>query len=998
MENALQDKTSLVTILYNRVAELEKDFRTQCKRKNPLDKTLTPLRNSIRDDYEKIILQDIDFAASKDVEQILWKTIFYRRIEEFRKRLRKASSPVPDGTSVATSKDSVRKLAHAFRLFLEESVAFYVELLRKLQNKYKISLDAGKVATFPNDGAVSLQHWKTAVHSCHRCLIFLGDLARYIEMNSENENKAWVAAEKYYSQAILLLPDNGNPHNQLAVLATYADNDCVAVYRYVRSLAAKQPFLTARENIVLLFEKNKAKAAALVTSKAQSEGKRLNVAVGANGTTKQMRLLDKKSKELVATNDESQALKNFLIRFVRLHGILFTRASVDTFRSVEVDVRREYRELMRADAISDTVLLKLFAINIFSVHNASEPVSGAERHGSTEGGPGLTGPGPVNAVSSRVLQALALSLAFDMLTEALRLSPPDPSRANSADFERRFKFMGPIGIMLDWLRCQPRFLRQDGSDDREGICRSQLWKEMAAYLTSLCSSLVASVLDANPAPSAVAQPPLPENLELSGFLYLPSTSEDLGNLTVSGVDRASASLDGGRPQTARELFCRRVRRAVNFGHFVAGLQEGAPLLTYDEMRKLFLTGRPARLTTLSPALLGPNRPVTDGSGKLVTGDVVPAAPSAGFISKTEVPSDAQEEDEEEEVIIFKPSAATSSASTPRGTALGPTNGFAEARPIQQTSATDVSFSKHFEASGAVVQRAETQILAGIPDEIFRSSFSGTPPLSQPRTLAPGPVSSMFYGASHSDLSLASGVNAKVPSLFGSFSPASAAPGTLAAQPPASVSPIARPAQHHMGSLFDWGSSAGAGNTWGAPPPSSTAPLAVDPMAANSNSFFTFSPGSKLSSSAAGPAARNRATPPQPQGSTGLAASFFHSEVMGDPSSSPTVLERPFYKPQTPVPSLPSANIQQAGPFAPWVQESNGNGTQSGGAGSPGSGSGIGGGFGGASSSSVLSLFEFPPPQSPFPGHAPAATISGAPVFGVIGPATQRSKTRNPFIA
>ncbi len=39
------------------------------------------------------------------------------------------------------------------------------------------------------------------------------------------------------------------------MLATYVGDELLAVYRYCRSLAVESPFLTSRDNLVLLFEK-----------------------------------------------------------------------------------------------------------------------------------------------------------------------------------------------------------------------------------------------------------------------------------------------------------------------------------------------------------------------------------------------------------------------------------------------------------------------------------------------------------------------------------------------------------------------------------------------------------------------------------------------------------------------------------------------------------------------------------------------------------------------
>jgi protein SMG7 len=62
-----------------------------------------------------------------------------------------------------------------------------------------------------------------------------------------------------FSRAIRLLPSYGNPHNQLAVLSVYSDDDFQAVYHYFRSLSVAHPFLTARDNLTVLFEKNRQK-------------------------------------------------------------------------------------------------------------------------------------------------------------------------------------------------------------------------------------------------------------------------------------------------------------------------------------------------------------------------------------------------------------------------------------------------------------------------------------------------------------------------------------------------------------------------------------------------------------------------------------------------------------------------------------------------------------------------------------------------------------------
>ncbi|RVW92180.1 Protein SMG7 [Vitis vinifera] len=56
-------------------------------------------------------------------------------------------------------------------------------------------------------------------------------------------------------EASSLWPSSGNPHHQLAILASYSGDELVTVYRYFRSLAVDNPFSTARENLTIAFEK-----------------------------------------------------------------------------------------------------------------------------------------------------------------------------------------------------------------------------------------------------------------------------------------------------------------------------------------------------------------------------------------------------------------------------------------------------------------------------------------------------------------------------------------------------------------------------------------------------------------------------------------------------------------------------------------------------------------------------------------------------------------------
>jgi predicted transcriptional regulator len=75
--------------LFAKTLELEKQLRTASKANGPLDKSAFQLRDALRESYEKLVFSDYEFATSKDVEINLWKNVYYKVIEEFRKRIRK---------------------------------------------------------------------------------------------------------------------------------------------------------------------------------------------------------------------------------------------------------------------------------------------------------------------------------------------------------------------------------------------------------------------------------------------------------------------------------------------------------------------------------------------------------------------------------------------------------------------------------------------------------------------------------------------------------------------------------------------------------------------------------------------------------------------------------------------------------------------------------------------------------------------------------------------
>jgi hypothetical protein len=117
----------------------------------------------------------------------------------------------------------VARTVDALRRFLSDSTQYYTRLLQ--------SLDTKLPAAVAQANAASVQLSK------QRCLVALGDLARYTERLADTPPAAkdWSLAVAYYLQAAAVCPEAGVPQNQLGVVAVLQAKPLLAAYRCVKS-------------------------------------------------------------------------------------------------------------------------------------------------------------------------------------------------------------------------------------------------------------------------------------------------------------------------------------------------------------------------------------------------------------------------------------------------------------------------------------------------------------------------------------------------------------------------------------------------------------------------------------------------------------------------------------------------------------------------------------------------------------------------------------------
>ncbi|MED6135597.1 hypothetical protein PIB30_047982 [Stylosanthes scabra] len=230
--------------------------------KGLLDSDAQELYRKVRSSYEKKILDSHTHPELQHAEYCLWK-LHYRYIDEFCRRIKKFSYNA-ENDKLGIAQGGVSQMNNdnyikAFKSFLSEASEFYQTLMVKLRKRYGVS----EVALFYKKDWTSTTFDSETIlkcqNLCHRFLVCMGDLERYKQQyaNLEIQNKDWSVASRHYVEATRIWPDSGNPQNQLAVLATYIGDDFLAVYYCVRSLAVKEPFPDAWDNLIFLLEKNR---------------------------------------------------------------------------------------------------------------------------------------------------------------------------------------------------------------------------------------------------------------------------------------------------------------------------------------------------------------------------------------------------------------------------------------------------------------------------------------------------------------------------------------------------------------------------------------------------------------------------------------------------------------------------------------------------------------------------------------------------------------------
>ncbi|XP_017288821.1 protein SMG5 isoform X2 [Kryptolebias marmoratus] len=204
------------------------------------------LRNKLRELCVKLMfLHPVDYG--RKAEELLWRKVYYEVIQV-----------------IKTNKKHIHSrsaLECAYRTHLIAGVGFYQHLLLYIQSHYQLELQDCIDWTHVTDPLIgrkkpmsaSPKEMEWAQMACHRCLVYLGDLARYQNELAGVETEQ--LAERFYHQALSVMPHVGMPFNQLGTLAGSKFYNVEATYYYLRCIQSDTPFEGAYGNLKRLFDK-----------------------------------------------------------------------------------------------------------------------------------------------------------------------------------------------------------------------------------------------------------------------------------------------------------------------------------------------------------------------------------------------------------------------------------------------------------------------------------------------------------------------------------------------------------------------------------------------------------------------------------------------------------------------------------------------------------------------------------------------------------------------
>ncbi|XP_053739110.1 nonsense-mediated mRNA decay factor SMG7 isoform X1 [Synchiropus splendidus] len=358
-------------------------------------------RQALQDLYQKMLVTDLEYALDKKVEQDLWNHAFKNQITTLQSQAKNRANPNRSEVQANLS------------LFLEAASGFYTQLLQELCTVFNVNLPCRVKSTqlgIINDrhkggDAIVTPQPSSCSYICQHCLVHLGDIARYRNQTSQ--------AESYYRHAAQLVPSNGQPYNQLAILASSKGDHLTTIFYYCRSIAVKFPFPAASTN------------------------------------------LQKALSKALESRDEVKikwSVSDFIKAFIKFHGHVYLCKSVDKLEPLRERLEEHFQRLILQRAFTSQQLVHITVINLFELHHLRDwTLDDSEQQLSED-----------QLTSCSQLLGLFMAFLGIMCTRVLL------NKKHGED-ETAECPLPAIKVSLDWLRLRPSVFQEAAVDQNQHI-------------------------------------------------------------------------------------------------------------------------------------------------------------------------------------------------------------------------------------------------------------------------------------------------------------------------------------------------------------------------------------------------------------------------------------------------------------------------------------------------------------------------------------------------
>ena len=274
------------------------------------------------------------------------------------------------------------------------------------------------------------------------------------------------------SQAISVLPQEGNPYNQLAVVSQTNEEFLPCVFYYCLAISVNKPFMISKDNYIRLFNHLK-----------KSEDR-------------------KKKATASSTNNASDARNSFFIKVVQFQETLLLKSPIPTpSESSIVEIIDSFKSLLSGSGMSEALLIKLIVVCIFSFLNGRKGFKSKEVEILTI---------PVLSDSRSPNAAFSMCFLMSIINSVMELEILKQLTRGKGRRPKQIRNFGALVLFTEWLLAYrsalfpttpPRLLQtptsSDDSDfisdeclDLERNTRKQFWSQVAEIANILSNPTV----------------------------------------------------------------------------------------------------------------------------------------------------------------------------------------------------------------------------------------------------------------------------------------------------------------------------------------------------------------------------------------------------------------------------------------------------------------------------------------------------------------------------